>query len=218
MVKALASSEPDVPFLYVRDLDVLGGAAAIARIFGRARSLAPSILALEDVDGLVNAMNRAIFLNELDGFVSNEGAFVIASSNHPERIDKALLKRPSRFDRVFHLGLPGLSERKGYLLKLLAVPPIAGRFSTEGEMEQAVGVLAERSEGLSPAHIKEAVLSAALGLAEGCEERGKEPPSEGFAGCVLGQMEMLKAYLRSAKSPEDLAEARPPGRSLGFGA
>jgi SpoVK/Ycf46/Vps4 family AAA+-type ATPase len=218
VVKALAASRPEVPFLYVRDLDPFGVAGAIARVFAKARALAPSILALEDVDGLVNGSNRTLFLNELDGFANNEGVLVVASSNHPERIDEALLKRPSRFDRVFHLGMPGLEEREVYLRRLLSLPHLAERFASEGEFEESVGRLAERTEGLSPAHIKEAVLSAALGLAEGGGEpqEGSEPDG-GFDGRVLAQAELLKAYLRSARSPEDLAKPRAPGRALGFG-
>lgn len=166
----------------------------------------------------MNGNNRALFLNELDGFANNEGVLVVASSNHPERIDEALLKRPSRFDRVFHLGLPGLPEREVYLRRLLSLNPLAERFASEGDLEESASRLAERTEGLAPAHIKEAVLSAALGLAEerGGTQRGSEP-TDGFEGLVLAQVELLKAYLRSAKSPEDLAKPRVPGRAPGFG-
>lgn len=212
VVKALAASRPDLPFLYVRDLDAMGGARAIGNIFGRARKLSPSILALEDIDGLVNGANRSIFLNELDGFGDNDGVFVLASSNHPERIDEALLKRPSRFDRVFHLGLPTFKERKEYLTRLLSAPPLYRRFPSGRETEEAADRLAESSEGLAPAHIKEAVLSAALGLTEDAEDGGRE---EAFEDLVLSQIGRLKTHLKT--SGEELGEMRPPGSSMGFG-
>lgn len=210
VVKSLAASRPDVPFLYVRDLDMMGGARAIAQIFEKARKLAPAILTLEDIDGLVNGANRALFLNELDGFSNNDGVLVLASSNHPERIDEALLKRPSRFDRVFHFGLPAFKERKEYLRRLFCSPPLSRRFASEREMDQAAERLAEGSEGLAPAHIKEAVLSAALDLIEDTEDGGRET----FEGRVLSQIELLKAHIKT--SGEELGEMRPPGNSMGF--
>ena len=102
--KAVAASLPELPFLYVRDLREDEKKEAIQSIFARARKLAPCILAMEDLDSLIHEENRTIFLNEMDGFSSNEGLLILASSNHPGKIDEALLKRPSRFDRIFHLG------------------------------------------------------------------------------------------------------------------
>jgi len=211
VVKAVAASRPELPFLYVRDLEGHGEDWAIGAIFQRARALAPTILAFEDIDGLVNAANRSVFLNELDGFASNDGLLIVASSNHPERIDEALLKRPSRFDRVFYLGPPSLPERERYLRELLSRPPLVGRFSSEGPGEAARRV-AERTEGFTPAHLKEAVLSAALELAH----EGEQPLAT-FEEAVLAQADALRAYLRRAEVPEKLGELRAPGRPLGFG-
>ncbi len=67
--------------------------------------------------------------------------------------------------------LGGLPEREGYLRKLLSLPPLAERFASEREMEQAASRLAEGSEGLAPAHLKEAVLSAALASSRGVASR-----------------------------------------------
>lgn len=150
VVKAVAASHPDLPFLYVRDLEGDGEHWAIGAIFRRARELAPAILAFEDIDGLVHESNRSVFLNELDGFASNEGLLIVASSNHPERIDEALLKRPSRFDRVFHLGLPGLDERVEYLKRLLFRPPIAECFPSAEEVGGPRGVSLDARRGSPP--------------------------------------------------------------------
>ena len=110
--KAAAAALSGLPFLYVRDLSssLAREEELIANVFSRARELSPCVLVFEDIDGFVNDHNRAVFLGELDGFKDNDGMLVLASSNHPERVDEALLKRPSRFDRVFKIGLPSLTR------------------------------------------------------------------------------------------------------------
>ena len=56
-------------------------------------------MVLEDLDSLINDGNRSFFLNQLDGLENNDGLLVIGSTNHYERLDPAITKRPSRFDR-----------------------------------------------------------------------------------------------------------------------
>src|SRR2546426_1041679 len=81
----------------------------------RARRSAPCLVVLEDLDALIEDQNRAFLLNELDGFADNEGVVVIASTNHPEKLDPAILDRPSRFDRKYRFDLPALAERLVYV-------------------------------------------------------------------------------------------------------
>ena len=71
----------------------------MAQVFGKARAEAPCVLILEDLDSLINDDNRSFFLNQLDGLESNDGLLVIGSTNHYDRLDPAITKRPSRFDR-----------------------------------------------------------------------------------------------------------------------
>jgi AAA+ superfamily predicted ATPase len=85
------------------------------RVFTRARRNAPCLVVLEDLDALIEDENRAFLLNELDGFANNDGVVVIASTNHPEKLDPAILDRPSRFDRKYHFTLPELPERLAYI-------------------------------------------------------------------------------------------------------
>ena len=84
-------------------------------MFAQARETVPCILVLEDLDSLITEHNRSFFLNELDGFAANTGVVTIASTNYPERLDAAILARPSRFDRKYHFGLPGAAERLAYM-------------------------------------------------------------------------------------------------------
>lgn len=68
-------------------------------VFWKARAEAPCVLILEDLDSLINDKNRSFFLNQLDGLENNDGLLVIGTTNHFERLDPAITKRPSRFDR-----------------------------------------------------------------------------------------------------------------------
>jgi len=72
---------------------------AMTQVFGKARAESPCIVILEDLDSLINDQNRSFFLNQLDGLENNDGLLVIGTTNHFERLDPAITKRPSRFDR-----------------------------------------------------------------------------------------------------------------------
>jgi AAA+ superfamily predicted ATPase len=86
----------------------------MSEVFKRARMTGPCVVVLEDLDAMVTDENRAFFLNELDGFEVNTGVAVIATTNHPEKLDAAILERPSRFDRKYYFELPNEDERLAY--------------------------------------------------------------------------------------------------------
>lgn len=131
--------------------------AGIAMVFERARSLAPCVLVLEDLDALIGDHNRSFFLNELDGFAGNEGLAVIATTNHPERLDPSIIDRPSRFDRKFHFDFPGDEERAEYFA--------LWNRTLEPELRLAEGEipgLVEKTAAFSYAYIKELFLSSMM--------------------------------------------------------
>jgi hypothetical protein len=114
--KAVAN-EVMLPFLYVTNLQHHNGAAgAIEEIFSKARKLAPCVLCFEDLDSLITENVRTIFLNAMDGFGGMNGVLTLATTNHPEKIDPALLNRPSRFDRKVVIPYPAKHECEAYLL------------------------------------------------------------------------------------------------------
>ena len=207
--KAAAASLPDLPFLYVRSLD---GYNPIGQVFARARKLAPCIVAFEDIDGLISAENRTVFLNEMDGFASNEGLLIIASSNHPGKIDEALLKRPSRFDRVFHLGLPEKEERRAFCEHLLHRSSLTERLTPDFDSAALAQQVADKTDGFTPAYLKEAFLAAALSRAHA----GETQLDQGYFDAVLEQVEELKSHLKRLKDPDALAEMRSGNESIGF--
>jgi|GEM_PF-1081755 len=211
--KAAAAALPDLPFLYVRDLREDDKKEAIQSIFKRARKLAPCLLVLEDMDTLITPQNRTIFLNELDGFASNEGILLLASSNHPDRIDEALLKRPSRFDRVFHIGLPGREERSEFVRRVLTRSQLASRLSDDLNVEELSALISSKTDGFTLAYLKEALTAAALSRAQ---DAGATVLDARFADAVLSQIDELRHTMRRLKDPAALAEMTAGDGAIGL--
>lgn len=210
---AAAALPAEMSLLYVRDLREHEKKEAIRSIFRRARQVAPCLLLLEDLDGLISDENRSVFLNEMDGFASNEGVLVIASSNHPHKIDEALLKRPSRFDRVFHVGLPAAAERAEFCRRTLLRGTLAGRLSPDLDVEALAGRLAAKTEGFTPAYLKEALIAAALQRAQ---DAGATVLDAAYAEAVLAQADELKKSLKKLKDPAVLAEMTAGEGTIGL--
>ena len=157
-VKALIN-ETMQPCLYVKSFKACWGTDhdRIREVFTRARKTTPSIVVLEDLDSLIDKENRAFFLNELDGFATNTGVVVLATTNHPEKLDPAILDRPSRFDRKYYFNLPAAAERLAYV--------VAWNQSLEPDLmlsEPAVTKTVEATEGFSFAYLKELFLSSMM--------------------------------------------------------
>ncbi len=210
--KAAATALPELPFLYVRDLREDKQKDSIQAIFERARQLSPCLLSFEDIDGFITPGNRSVFLNEMDGFANNEGLLIIASSNHPGKIDEALLKRPSRFDRVFHLGLPAHEERRAFCERILQRSTLAAKLSPELDVAALCESVAAKSDGFTPAYLKEALVSAALERAQA----GATRLDDAFASAVLEQVEELRGHLKRLKNPDALSEMRSLDDVIGF--
>ncbi|UZJ53612.1 hypothetical protein CBS101457_002932 [Exobasidium rhododendri] len=115
MMHTLYSLKEPVPTLYVRSLSSsAGNEYSIKQIFIKARLMAPCYLIFEDLDSLITDNVRSYFLNEVDGLQSNDGIYMLGSTNHLERLDPGISKRPSRFDRKFLFSNPIKKERVQY--------------------------------------------------------------------------------------------------------
>ena len=101
LMASLYSRDDPIPSLYVKSFETNCQTEqyAIRQIFQQARSMAPCLLIFEDLDSLVNDDIRSYFLNEVDGLESNDGILMIGSTNHLDKLDPAISKRPSLFDR-----------------------------------------------------------------------------------------------------------------------
>jgi transitional endoplasmic reticulum ATPase len=167
LINSLYSRPDQVSSLYVKSFETKCNTEqySIRQIFQQARRCAPCLLIFEDLDSLVDDNIRSYFLNEVDGLESNDGILMIGSTNHLDRLDPAIAKRPSRFDRKYHFRLPGETERTLYAQywrqKLLR--------RNEGLEfpEELCGVVAQLTEGFSFAYLKELFVMALLSLVRG---------------------------------------------------
>jgi len=152
------------PCIYVRGFNEANEIEEenMAEVFNRARMNAPCIVVLEDLEAMVNETTRSFLLNELDGFQENTGVVVIATTNYPEKLDPAILNRPSRFDRKYQFDIPGAFERHAYLTKW--------RATLDGDLqfpELSLESVIEITEGFSFAYLKELIVSTMVELACG---------------------------------------------------
>lgn len=129
--------------------------ANIARVFDRAREVSPCCLVFEDLDAMISDENRSVFLNQLDGFTNASGLLTLATTNHPDKLDPAILERPSRFDRKYTFGLPSVTERDRYARAWNSRLDDAMKVSSED-----VDGIVQGTEGFSFAYLKELFLSS----------------------------------------------------------
>ncbi|KAJ4386241.1 hypothetical protein N0V93_009134 [Gnomoniopsis smithogilvyi] len=166
LINSLSKREPEaIASLYVKSLDHCNGPRhSIQMIFSKARNVAPCVLIFEDLDSMVTDKVRSYFLNEIDGLESNDGILMIGSTNHLDRLDPAIAKRPSRFDRKYHFKLPDEDERVLYCQywhqKLLNHPLVTFP-------EDMCFSIAKFTDGFSFAYLKELFISSLLIVARG---------------------------------------------------
>ena len=130
IAKAIAG-EANVPFISMSGSEFIEmfaglGASRVRKLFEKARKIAPCIVFIDEIDaigsrrtsssGAETENNQTLnqLLVEMDGFDSEESIIVLAATNRPEMLDKALL-RPGRFDRQITVGLPDLNGREAIL-------------------------------------------------------------------------------------------------------
>ena len=170
LAKAVAG-EAGVPFFSMSAAEfvemIVGvGAARVRDLFKEAREHAPAIIFIDELDSIGRARGRMAIggaseqeqtlnqiLTEMDGFSSREGIIVLAATNQPEVLDKALL-RPGRFDRRVVVNLPDKAGREAILKVHTRNMPLAN--------DAILGDLAGITPGLSGADLKNLVNEAAL--------------------------------------------------------
>jgi SpoVK/Ycf46/Vps4 family AAA+-type ATPase len=202
----------------------------IGAVFARARMSTPCLLVLEDLDSMIDNENRSFFLNELDGFESNTGLVVLATTNHPDRLDPAILNRPSRFDRKYYFNLPTATERRAYVAvwnnngtKAFAasdnarlsnpLPHSALRLS-----ELAIEKVVEHTEDFSFAYMKELFLSATMQWMAARTLTPDSPDHCSIDTILLEQVALLRTQIRppstDSEQPLPFGKAKQLARHL----
>jgi len=118
-------------------------------IIGRWRDQAPAMLVIEDLDWLLAQVSVSTFLNMLDGIDQRHthGLMLIATTNHPERLDPAINNRPGRFDAVIEVRVPTADLRFAYFQKF-----------APGLNPATLRDLVAHTSGQSFAHLREVIL------------------------------------------------------------
>lgn len=194
-LKTLASNTPAKFISVLGTADVNDGTIRYA--LDLAEKYTPAVVLLEDLDRMVQAKDISLshFLNLLDGLKALSGVLVIATCNEPDKLDPALIHRPSRFDRVWRFELPKYEQR----LELLRRK--GGTFFSESALETA----ARRSEGFSMAYVQEIIVSALLECTH-----DDLPPNDDNLFKSLGTLRMQR---KEASKPGESMDVRD---SVGF--
>ena len=130
LIARAVAGEAKVPFFAISGSEFVQmfvgmGAAKVRDLFNQAAAKAPCIIFIDEIDAIGKSRDAAMgndereqtlnqLLTEMDGFDATKGVVILAATNRPESLDKALL-RPGRFDRRIQMELPDLEGRKAIL-------------------------------------------------------------------------------------------------------
>ena len=136
LIARAVAGEAKVPFFAISGSEFVQmfvgmGAAKVRDLFKQANEKAPCIIFIDEIDAIGKRRDNGFsgndereqtlnqLLTEMDGFDGRKGVVILAATNRPETLDKALL-RPGRFDRRIQMELPDLEGRKAILTVHLA--------------------------------------------------------------------------------------------------
>lgn len=170
LAKAVAG-EAGVPFFTISGSDFVEmfvgvGASRVRDLFNQAKKNAPCIIFIDEIDAVGRQRGAGLggghdereqtlnqLLVEMDGFKANEGIIMIAATNRPDILDKALL-RPGRFDRQIVVGRPDMRGREEILQVHVKGKPLADNVD--------LAVVAKQTMGFTGADLANLVNEAAL--------------------------------------------------------
>ena len=170
LAKAVAG-EAGVPFFTISGSDFVEmfvgvGASRVRDLFEEAKRKAPCIVFIDEIDAVGRQRGaghggghdeREQTLNqllvEMDGFAANEGVIVLAATNRPDVLDKALL-RPGRFDRQIVVSSPDVKARE----QILEVHSRKKKFGPDVDLK----IIAKNTSGFSGADLENVLNEAAL--------------------------------------------------------
>ena len=170
LARAVAG-EANVPFYFISGSDFVElfvgvGASRVRDMFKEAKRNAPCLIFIDEIDAVGRQRGTGLggghdereqtlnqLLTEMDGFGANEGIIIIAATNRPDVLDRALL-RPGRFDRQVTVSLPDINGRK----EIFRVHAKNKKLAPDVTLEN----LAKRTPGFSGADLENLLNEAAL--------------------------------------------------------
>ena len=168
------SGEASVPFFSISGSDFVEmfvgvGASRVRDLFDQGKKNAPCIIFIDEIDAVGRHRGAGLggghdereqtlnqLLVEMDGFESNEGVILVASTNRPDVLDPALL-RPGRFDRRVMVGRPDIKGREGILKVHTRKIPL--------DENVDINIIARGTPGFTGADLANLVNEAALNAA-----------------------------------------------------
>jgi transitional endoplasmic reticulum ATPase len=165
-----AAREAEANFIATKSSDLLSkwygeSEQQIARLFNRARQVAPTIIFFDELDSLVPARGGGLgepqvtervvntILSEMDGLEELQNVVVIGATNRPTLIDPALL-RPGRFDELIYVGVPDTAGRR----RILAIHTEGMPLADDVDLE----AIAQHTERFTGADLEDLVRRAGL--------------------------------------------------------
>ena len=170
LAKAVAG-EAGVPFFFISGSDFVEmfvgvGASRVRDLFEEAKKKAPCIIFIDEIDAVGRQRGAGLggghdereqtlnqLLVEMDGFSANEGVIVLAATNRPDILDKALL-RPGRFDRQIVVSNPDVKARE----QILEVHSRKKKLAADVDLR----TIAKNTSGFSGADLENVLNEAAL--------------------------------------------------------
>jgi transitional endoplasmic reticulum ATPase len=225
LAKATAR-EAEANFIATKSSDLLSkwygeSEQQIARLFARARQVAPTVIFIDELDSLVPARGGGLgepqvtervvntILSEMDGLEELQSVVVIGATNRPNLIDPALL-RPGRFDELIYVPVPDAPGRR----RILGIHTKGMPLAEDVDLD----ALAERSDRFTGADLEDLVRRAGLFALRGSIEAGE---------VTMDEFERALKETRASVTPEMEVEyeqiqqhlkqeARGAGSGIGF--
>jgi transitional endoplasmic reticulum ATPase len=200
-----AARESEANFIATKSSDLLSkwygeSEQQIARLFNRARQVAPTIIFIDELDSLVPARGGGLgepqvtervvntILAEMDGLEELQNVVVIGATNRPNLIDPALL-RPGRFDELIYVGVPDTAGRR----RILAIHTEGMPLADDVDLEK----IAQRTDRFTGADLEDLVRRAGLTALRRGLDTGK---------VTMADFETALSETRASVTPEMLEE------------